>query len=148
MMQGPPTLGNASGRATCLSFATRGLRKSWDARGAGPGAALVGAAWEACGAGDGRTVQRRVARIMVGHVTPEASEGPERSPLALVEDGDTIRIDAREARLDLVGVDGDELRRRRERWEAPAHLKDRQLRGVFRKYVDSVSSAHTGAVTY
>ena len=85
---------------------------------------------------------------MVGHVTPEASEGPEISTLALVCDGDIIRIDAKEKRLDLIDVDADELDRRREKWEAPSHLKGRSLRGVFKKYVSSVSSAHTGAVTH
>ena len=85
---------------------------------------------------------------MVGHVTPEASEGPETSTLALVQDGDIIRIDAQKRRLDLISVGMDELNRRRESWEAPHHLKGRSLRGVFKKYVASVSSAHTGAVTY
>jgi dihydroxy-acid dehydratase len=114
-----------------------------------PGAALVGAGMgkHVALVTDGR-FSGASHGIMVGHVTPEAGEGPDRSPLALVQDGDTIRIDAREARLDLLGVDEAELQRRRDAWEEPAHLKGRELRGVFRKYVNSVSSAHTGAVTY
>jgi len=114
-----------------------------------PGAALVGAGMGKYVAlvTDGR-FSGASHGIMVGHVTPEAGEGPERSPRALVQDGDVIRIDAREARLDLLGVDEAELRRRRDSWEEPTHLKGRKLRGVFRKYANSVSSAHTGAVTY
>ena len=86
--------------------------------------------------------------IMVGHVTPEAADGPDEAPLALVQDGDTIRIDAAEARLDLLGVSADELERWRAAWTPPAHLANRRLVGTQRKYVDSVRSAHYGAVTY
>ena len=114
-----------------------------------PGAALVGA-----GLGeyvalvtDGR-FSGASHGIMVGHVTPEAADGPEEAPLALVQNGDTIRIDAAKARLDLLGVSEAELERRRAKWTPPAHLANRRLVGTQRKYVDSVRSAHYGAVTY
>jgi dihydroxy-acid dehydratase len=52
---------------------------------------------------------------IVLHVTPEAAAG---GPLALVRDGDRIRLSVRERRLDLM-VDDRELARRRESWRAP-----------------------------
>jgi dihydroxy-acid dehydratase len=52
---------------------------------------------------------------IVLHVTPEAAAG---GPLALVRDGDRIRLSVRERRLDLV-VEERELARRRESWRAP-----------------------------
>ena len=111
-----------------------------------PGAALVGA-----GLGkhvalvtDGR-FSGASHGIMVGHVTPEAAEGPHKSALALVEDGDIIRIDAKERTLDLC-VDADILEARRLTWKYKG--KEKKLKGVFAKYVRSVSSAHTGGVTY
>ncbi|MCH4562181.1 dihydroxy-acid dehydratase [Halomonas sp. EGI 63088] len=78
--------------------------------------------------------------FVVGHVTPEAFDG---GPLALVEDGDTITIDA-EADTIEVGLSDDELMRRRAAWRQPA---PRYTRGVLAKYARAVSSASTGAVT-
>jgi dihydroxy-acid dehydratase len=111
-----------------------------------PGAALVGA-----GLGkyvalvtDGR-FSGASHGIMVGHVTPEAAEGPMRSPLSLVMDGDIIRIDAKKNTLDL-DVSNAVLNERRKNWKYLG--KQKKLKGVFKKYVNSVSSAHTGAVTY
>ncbi|QJQ95967.1 MULTISPECIES: dihydroxy-acid dehydratase [Halomonadaceae] len=78
--------------------------------------------------------------FVVGHVSPEAFDG---GPLALVEDGDTITIDAQ---LDTLSVELDdaELERRRAAWQQPA---PRYARGVLAKYARTVSSASTGAVT-
>ncbi|RTR06949.1 dihydroxy-acid dehydratase [Halomonas nitroreducens] len=78
--------------------------------------------------------------FVVGHVTPEAFDG---GPLALVEDGDTITIDA-EADTIEVALDDAELARRRAAWQPPA---PRYTRGVLAKYARTVSSASTGAVT-
>ncbi|TFH85962.1 dihydroxy-acid dehydratase [Billgrantia azerbaijanica] len=78
--------------------------------------------------------------FVVGHVTPEAFDG---GPLALVEDGDTITIDAEADTLD-VAVDETELERRRAAWQKP---QPRYTRGVLAKYARLVSSASTGAVT-
>ena len=78
--------------------------------------------------------------FIVGHVTPEAQEG---GPIALVEDGDTIRIDAKTNRIDLE-VDAAELARRRARFRPPP-LK--ATRGTLAKYIRSVRPASEGCVT-
>jgi dihydroxy-acid dehydratase len=78
--------------------------------------------------------------FVVGHVTPEAFDG---GPLALVEDGDLITIDA-EADTIEVALSDEELMRRRAAWRQPA---PRYTRGVLSKYARTVSSASTGAVT-
>ncbi len=78
--------------------------------------------------------------FVVGHVTPEAQDG---GPIALVEDGDEIVIDA-EANTISITVDDAELERRRKLWQAPPL---RYTRGVLAKYAKTVSSASEGAVT-
>ncbi len=78
--------------------------------------------------------------FVVGHVTPEAFDG---GPLALVEDGDMITIDA-EADTISVDLSEEELTRRRAAWRQPA---PRYTRGVLAKYARQVSSASTGALT-
>ncbi|MCB1677425.1 MAG: dihydroxy-acid dehydratase [Halioglobus sp.] len=78
--------------------------------------------------------------FVVGHITPEAFDG---GPIALVEDGDEIVIDAVADSIDLK-VDARELERRRSAWHRPA---PRYRRGVLAKYARTVSSAATGAVT-
>lgn len=78
--------------------------------------------------------------FVVGHVTPEAQAG---GTIALLEDGDIIRIDASENRLD-VDMDAHTLEERRSKWVAPA-LKAQA--GVLLKYIRSVSSASEGCVT-
>lgn len=78
--------------------------------------------------------------FVVGHVAPEAAMG---GTIALVEEGDSITIDA-EARLLQLNVSDQELARRRTLWQPPApHYK----RGVLAKYARLVSSASLGAVT-
>jgi dihydroxy-acid dehydratase len=76
----------------------------------------------------------------IGHVGPEAAVG---GPIALVEEGDLITIDAEE-RLLSVDVCHDEMVRRRAEWQAP---KPRYTAGVLYKYARQVSSASLGAVT-
>jgi dihydroxy-acid dehydratase len=76
----------------------------------------------------------------IGHVAPEAVDG---GPIALVRDGDTIRIDVRELALDLL-VDDDELAKRRASW---VPLPPRYTRGVLGKYARLVQGADTGAIT-
>ena len=78
--------------------------------------------------------------FVVGHISPEAFDG---GPLALVEDGDRITIDAEANTID-VDLTEEELARRRTAWEQPA---PRYTRGVLAKYARTVSSASTGAVT-
>ncbi|MCB9412320.1 MAG: dihydroxy-acid dehydratase [Actinobacteria bacterium] len=77
--------------------------------------------------------------LCVGHVAPEAADG---GPIALVHDGDRIRIDLEARTLDLL-VDDEELARRRADWEA---LPPRYERGVLSKYAKLVGSASRGAV--
>ncbi|HEX7313108.1 MAG TPA: dihydroxy-acid dehydratase [Pyrinomonadaceae bacterium] len=78
--------------------------------------------------------------MVVGHVAPEAATG---GPLALVEEGDSITVDA-EARLLSLNVDEEELMRRRSAWVPPPA---RHTRGVLAKYARLVSSSSLGAVT-
>ncbi|MFM9269788.1 dihydroxy-acid dehydratase [Halomonas elongata] len=78
--------------------------------------------------------------FVVGHVTPEAFDG---GPLALLEDGDSITIDAEANTID-VALDDDELARRRAAWQRP---EPRYTRGALAKYARVVSSASMGAVT-
>ena len=78
--------------------------------------------------------------FVIGHVTPEAAVG---GPIGLLEDGDTITIDA-EANALAVDLDESELSRRRASWQME---KETPSRGVLAKYARSVSSASRGAVT-
>jgi dihydroxy-acid dehydratase len=79
------------------------------------------------------------AGLCVGHVSPEAAEG---GPLALVRDGDRIRIDLPARTLEL-RVDPDELERRRAAWTPP---EPRITRGWLGRYARQVTSASQGAV--
>jgi len=78
--------------------------------------------------------------FVVGHITPEAYVG---GALAIVENGDTITIDAENNELKL-HVNEHEIARRLEKWQQPA---PRYTRGVLAKYAKLVSSASLGAVT-
>ncbi len=77
--------------------------------------------------------------LCVGHVAPEAVDG---GPIALVADGDRVRIDIPNRTLDL-RVAASELDRRRAGW---APLPPRYKRGVLAKYARLVGSASRGAV--
>ena len=78
--------------------------------------------------------------LCVGHVAPEATDG---GPIALVADGDTVRLDLAARTLDLL-VDADELDRRRAGWKP---LPARYTTGVLGKYAKLVGSAAQGAIT-
>ena len=78
--------------------------------------------------------------MVVGHVSPEAYEG---GTIALVEEGDSITIDAKKLLIQ-VNVDDATLARRRAAWKQPAA---RYTRGVLAKFARVVSSASRGAVT-
>ncbi len=78
--------------------------------------------------------------FVVGHVTPEAACG---GPIALIEDGDVIVIDAVARSIDLV-VPAGVLERRRQQWSPPP---DQPPLGALSKYARLVSSASLGAVT-
>ena len=78
--------------------------------------------------------------FVIGHVTPEAHLG---GPIALVEDGDTITVDAENAEINLHVCD-EELAARKAKWQAPDAYTQR---GTLAKYATLVSSASEGAVT-
>jgi dihydroxy-acid dehydratase len=78
--------------------------------------------------------------MVVGHVSPEAFEG---GPIALVEEGDTITIDATRLLIQLVVPDA-ELARRRAQWKQPA---PRYTRGALAKYAALALPASRGAAT-
>ncbi len=78
--------------------------------------------------------------FVVGHITPEAFSG---GPLAIVQDGDTITIDAESEELKLHLTD-QEISERLLQWEQPAPS---YTRGVLAKYSKLVTSASLGAVT-
>lgn len=78
--------------------------------------------------------------FVIGHTTPEAFDG---GPIAVVKNGDPIRIDA-EKRTITLAVSAAELDRRLRAWKQP---KPNYTRGVLAKYAALVSSASEGAVT-
>jgi dihydroxy-acid dehydratase len=78
--------------------------------------------------------------MVVGHVAPEAFEG---GAIALVEEGDSVTIDAHQQLIQL-NVADDEIARRRANWKQPA---PRYTRGVLAKFAALTSSASKGAVT-
>ena len=78
--------------------------------------------------------------MVVGHVAPEAAVG---GNIALVEEGDSITIDAHQRLLQL-NISEEELAKRRASWQAPT---PRYTRGVLGKYAKLVSSSSVGAVT-
>jgi dihydroxy-acid dehydratase len=78
--------------------------------------------------------------FIIGHITPEAQGG---GPLALVEDGDRITIDAESNRIDMAVAESD-LAKRRAAYKDPP-FKSR--RGTLYKYIKNVKSASEGCVT-
>jgi dihydroxy-acid dehydratase len=78
--------------------------------------------------------------MVVGHVAPEAYVG---GMIALIEEGDSITIDAHKLLLQL-NVGDDEIARRRAQWRPP---KPRYTRGLMAKYMRLVSTASKGAIT-
>ncbi|HLK55346.1 MAG TPA: dihydroxy-acid dehydratase [Chthonomonadaceae bacterium] len=79
--------------------------------------------------------------LVVGHIAPEAWTG---GPIALLQDGDIITIDAESKALN-VALSDDELAVRCTAWTPPA---PREKRGVLAKYAKTVHSASEGAVTF
>uniref|UniRef100_UPI0032B29541 dihydroxy-acid dehydratase domain-containing protein n=1 Tax=uncultured Aquincola sp. TaxID=886556 RepID=UPI0032B29541 len=77
--------------------------------------------------------------MVVGHVAPEAYEG---GTIALVQEGDSITIDAHQLLLNL-NVPDEEIARRRAQWKQPA---PRYTRGVLAKFAKNAASASAGAV--
>ena len=78
--------------------------------------------------------------FVVGHITPEAFSG---GPLAIVEDGDEIFIDAENNKLELL-IDDSAIAQRLSNWKQPT---PRYKKGVLAKYAKLVHSASEGAIT-
>jgi dihydroxy-acid dehydratase len=78
--------------------------------------------------------------LVVGHVAPEAAVG---GMIGLVQEGDSITVDAQQQLLQL-NVDSAELERRKQAWVEP---EPRYRTGVLGKYARLVSSSSKGAVT-
>jgi dihydroxy-acid dehydratase len=78
--------------------------------------------------------------FIVGHIVPEAQEG---GPIALIQNGDRITIDAEHNRID-VAVSGAEMERRRAQWRMPPY---KVSRGTLYKYIKNVKNASLGCVT-
>jgi dihydroxy-acid dehydratase len=78
--------------------------------------------------------------FVVGHISPEAYVG---GPLSLIENGDKITIDAKKGTLSH-HLSDHEVKERKRKWEP---LEKMKLKGVLKKYKETVSSASTGAVT-
>ena len=76
--------------------------------------------------------------LCIGHIAPEAADG---GPIALVRDGDLIRVDIAARSLELL-VDAQELETRRKAWTP---LTPRYTRGVLAKYLKLVHSSSEGA---
>ena len=79
--------------------------------------------------------------MCIGYACPEAAEG---GPIALVQDGDLIRIDCEARTIDLLAEEA-ELARRRAAWRPRAAER---LAGVMEKYARLVGPANLGAVTH
>lgn len=75
----------------------------------------------------------------IGHVSPEAMEG---GPIALIQNGDIIRIDIKNRKLDVL-LSEEELSRRRANWQKP---EPKVKSGYLSRYARLVTSASTGAV--
>jgi dihydroxy-acid dehydratase len=78
--------------------------------------------------------------FIVGHVTPEAQVC---GPIALVQDGDQITIDATDNQIS-VALSDDELARRKKQWTMPPY---KATRGTLAKYIRVVQNASNGCVT-
>ena len=78
--------------------------------------------------------------FVVGHITPEAFDG---GPIALIKNGDLIKIDSKTKTLE-IAVSISELKKRKKKWKQPTRS---HLSGAIYKYSLLVSSASHGAIT-
>ena len=78
--------------------------------------------------------------FVVGHITPEAMEGGE---LALVKDGDIIKLDAVKNTINVL-VSDEELAQRKAAWKKPPY---RVTSGYLWKYIKNVENASEGCIT-
>lgn len=78
--------------------------------------------------------------FIVGHIVPEAQTG---GPIALVENGDRVTINAETNRID-VDISNEEMQKRKAAWQAPPF---KATRGTLYKYIKTVKTASEGCVT-
>ena len=78
--------------------------------------------------------------FIIGHVVPEAQEG---GPIALVQDGDQVTLDAITNQIN-VAISEDEMKKRSAAWTMPEYKANR---GTLYKYIKNVHSASEGCVT-
>lgn len=78
--------------------------------------------------------------FIIGHITPEAQEG---GPIALVQNGDSITIDAQAGRIDLL-VEESELNKRKDNWVMPPY---KATSGTLHKFIKNTSNASLGCTT-
>lgn len=78
--------------------------------------------------------------FVVGHITPEASEG---GLIGLLKDGDIITIDAINNRLD-ADLTEEEIAKRKQQWTKPPY---KATSGILKKFIDTVTTASEGCVT-
>jgi dihydroxy-acid dehydratase len=78
--------------------------------------------------------------FIIGHVVPEAQEG---GPLALIQNGDVITIDADRNELSVAVTDA-EMNKRKTEWKMPPY---KATRGTLYKYIKNVKNASDGCVT-
>lgn len=78
--------------------------------------------------------------FIVGHITPEAQEG---GPIALIQNGDVITVNAESNEIN-VAVSDEEMQNRRDVWQAPPF---KSTRGTLYRYIKTVKSASLGCVT-
>ena len=78
--------------------------------------------------------------FIVGHITPEAQVG---GPIALIQNGDQITVDAESNEIN-VDISDQEMQSRRDAWQAPPF---KATRGTLYKYIKNVKSASEGCVT-
>jgi dihydroxy-acid dehydratase len=78
--------------------------------------------------------------FIIGHIVPEAQEG---GPIALLQNGDIISIDAKQNSIE-VALSDDELAQRRSQWTMPPY---KVTRGTLYKYIKTVKDASEGCVT-
>ena len=112
--------------------------------GTGRVARALGPAWAAAGHDVALITDGRFSGgshgFLIGHIVPEAQEG---GPIALVQDGDEITIDAESRELNL-HLSEQEMEKRRKEWKAPP-LK--YQKGTLYKYAKNVKYASHGAIT-
>lgn len=78
--------------------------------------------------------------FIIGHIVPEAQEG---GPIAMIQNGDVITIDAASKSL-TIDVSDEEMARRRAAWQMPPY---KAARGTLYKYIKNVKNAAEGCVT-